>query len=607
MVLADVDAAHPVAAPSPSRLAPVVTAGVLTLAAVGLSIWAGSFAPALLLQILALGLALRPSRIAVGIAASVLITCAVALVLITVPIRLGMPLPWWITPALMLVTIAASVWRATSVWPVVRTGFRGVPAAAVVGPLGLLATVLIYAMRWGPIPAWAMSGDARNHLLTTDAILQAGGWTFLTAYPALENSLVALVTIPHATDPLGTALVLDIQTMAQTMLVLFVLVGGLGGMIAAGGGATVTAAAQLRAAVASCLVLSPLLLGGVLIGGFHAAPLAVLLLIALTGWLALDEHSWWSALGVSAVTGVLLVTCYPLIAPMAMGVLLGWWITRGPGWTRAATFVAAAALLLLGLLILALWVIGSRPDLAAILVASGGIARRNPALIVAPVLLALVSWWANRTWSQARGVAIVVAGTLFLAVVIAWLAWLSGEYSYYAQKSLWLGVVGLLPVAAARLGPVVDDSLPRGLAPVVVLGGLSFVPLLFGASGAPLPSANIVQGWAEPSAEQVELVEDLPNMTPHNYLWRVFGGLYDRPVNNWLSSWNAPVGDINFSQLAMSWTYSPAAELKRTYCRWLAAQPGSVVWTASAGEAASLLRTCRAASPDRVRVVQPAG
>ena len=394
--------------------------------------------------------------------------------------------------------------------------------------------------------------------------------------------------------------------MAQVLLVILVIVGILAALIAAGSGPALTTAAKLRAAVASCLVLSPLLLGGTLIGGFHAVPLAVLIVMALTGWLALADHSWWPALAVSAVTGLLLATVYPLIAPIAVGVFLGWWLTRGAAGFRAAVVPALAGVLAIGVLALGLWVVATRPDLVAILTATGGLARRSPPLLLAPILLALVSWGVARTWSQARGLAMVAGGTIMLAVVVGWLVWLAGAYSYYAEKTLWLGVVGLLPVAAARLGTLPDDSVRRSLGPVVLLGGLSFVPLLFGGGGAVVPSAMVIQGWWSPSATQVQVVQDLPNEAAHNYLWQVYGGPADRPVNNWLSAWNAPIGDINFSQPALSWTYGPTAEKAATYCGWLAFQPDSVVWTADRAQARALRSECDVAA-SRVRVLEQPG
>lgn len=607
MAVAGVDAPNPPIVPSGDDRAPVrstVAAGGCVAAAAGMTLVAGSFAPALLLAVLALGVALRPRQPGVGLAASVLVICTTALVLITVPIRLGLPLPWWLFPGLLLAVIGVATWSAASRWSDVRVGLRLIPVTVLIGPVLLLLTVVGYAVRWGPIPAWAMSGDARNHLLTTEAIVQAGGWTFLTAYPALENSLVALVGLPRGGDPLGTALILDVQTMAQVMVVILVLLGLLAGLIAAGRIVTLTAAAQVRAAAGSLLVVSPLLLGGTLIGGFHAVPLAVLIVVAVTGWLVLTDHAWWAAAAVAAISSVLLATAYPLIAPVAVGAFLGWWVTRAPTPSRAVILPTAVTLVALAALGLVLWLVAARPDLVAILIAAGGIARRSPPLLIAPIALALVSWVVVRTWLQARGIAVVAVGSLFLGTVVAWLVWLAADYSYYAEKTLWLGVVGLLPVAAARLDTAVTDTVRRALAPAVTLVAMSWVPLLFGGGGVLLPSVTVLQGWWSPSAAQVQVVQELPDRTAHNYLWQIYGGDADRPVNNWLSSWNAPIGDINFSQPALSWTHAPTAVAAKTYCFFLVTQPDSIVWAPTPASAKSLRRECDVADA-RIRVLEP--
>ena len=606
MAVAGVDAPDiPESAPArrPPGARPAIAAGLCVASSAGASLAAGSFAPALLVTVLALGVALRPRQPAVGLAASLLATCAVALVLITVPIRLGVPLPWWVFPALLLIVGGGATWSAASRWSDVRAGLRLIPATVLIGPVLLLLTVVGYAVRWGPIPAWAMSGDARNHLLTTEAIVQAGGWTFLTAYPALENSLVALVSLPREGGPLGTALILDVQTMAQVMVVILLILGLLAGLVAAGRIAVLSAGAQLRAAVASCLVVSPLLLGGTLIGGFHAVPLAVLIVVAVTGWLVLTDHSWWAAAGVAAVGSVLLATAYPLIAPIAVGVFLGWWLTRAPGPSRALVLPGVVTIAALAALGLVLWVVAARPDLVAILVAAGGIARRSPPLLLAPLAVAVVSWVVVRTWAQTRAIAVVAVGGVFVAVVVAWLVWLAADYSYYAEKTLWLGAVGLLPVAAARLDPMPSDTIRRSLAPALTLGVMSFVPLLFGGGGVLLPSITVLQGWWSPSAAQVQVVQELPDRADHNYLWRIYGADADRPVNNWLSTWNAPTGDINFSQPALSWTSAPTAVVAQTYCDWLTAQPDSIVWTADPASAKALRSECDV-SGSRVQVLE---
>lgn len=595
-----VPARRPVAARS------AVAAGLCVVASAGVSLVAGSFAPALLVTVLAAGVALRPRQPAVGLAASLLATCATALVLITVPVRFGVPLPWWVFPALLLIVGGGATWSAASRWSDVRAGLRLVPATVLIGPVLLLLTVVGYAIRWGPIPAWAMSGDARNHLLTTEAIVQAGGWTFLTAYPALENSLVALVSLPREGDPLGTALILDVQTMAQVMVVILLILGVLAGLVATGRITVLSAGAQLRAAVASCLVVSPLLLGGTLIGGFHAVPLAVLIVVAVTGWLLLTEHSWWAAAGVATGGSVLLATSYPLIAPVAVGAFLGWWLTRAPRPSRALALPAVVTVAALTVLGVVLWVVAARPDLVAILIAAGGIARRSPPLLLAPLAVAVMSWIVVRTWSQARGIAVVAVGSLFVATVVAWLVWLAADYSYYAEKTLWLGAVGLLPVAAARLDLVPTDTIRRSLAPALTLGAMCFVPLLFGGGGVLLPSVTVLQGWWSPSAAQVQVVQELPDQVDHNYLWRIYGPDADRPVNNWLSSWNAPTGDINFSQPALSWTYAPTAVIAQTYCDWLTAQPDSIVWAATPSSAKELRGECDAAG-SRIRVLDSVG
>jgi hypothetical protein len=104
-----------------------------------------------------------------------------------------------------LAVLAAPVVLGLTGWLVAGTGDAkrhvlrarprgGLALAVIIGGLSIAKYVASRGTDYGI--AWAMGGDARNHVLITRSVLNDGGLTAheLRAYPALVNNLIALIS-----------------------------------------------------------------------------------------------------------------------------------------------------------------------------------------------------------------------------------------------------------------------------------------------------------------------------------------------------------------------------------------------------------------------------
>ena len=89
-------------------------------------------------------------------------------------------------PLIALLYLASNMW-AQSTPPTHRS------SAFLSGPAILLALLSFAYFKSGRVANWAMSGDARNNIYQTRAIIDRGGLTPFNSYPGLANGISAIV------------------------------------------------------------------------------------------------------------------------------------------------------------------------------------------------------------------------------------------------------------------------------------------------------------------------------------------------------------------------------------------------------------------------------
>lgn len=397
------------------------------------------------------------------------------------------------------------------------------PVCAAVGTVLTLAWLLQLHLRFGA--AWAMSGDARNHVILMRDIINAGGLEpgRLKAYPALYNALAA-VHSAAAGRPRGSAGALlehDVNAMAAIYVLTFALIAAL---LLAGAFQVVGAASMTLsrtggfsvAAAAVLIALSPIVAGTALTDGFFSAVggLALMLSVLLLCTQASAAREMEPAL--VAVGGcLLLLTVWSLLALLAAPLLM----VVAATFARHRRLELAAVLILAGLAPVVAFYL-QRATVKPILTASGALTVPAGSLLLALIAVAGSALLLNILGSTARhalSIALVLGTTA--VVLMVWLLRLAHAdiftiagkptWTYYAGKTLWLSesalaFVLLVPAAAATLSGAAPTRLRRELAPAVCAGAA--VCVMWMGSVLPQPITSATTGWANPNAETARAV-----------------------------------------------------------------------------------------------------
>lgn len=520
------------------------------------------------------------------------------------------------------------------------------PTVVVVG--ALVAAAVVAAS--GPLHdvAWAMSGDARNHVAITRSVIGAGGLTpeSLTAYPAVLNALVAVVAgaADRAVAP-GALILVDVRAVAAV----YVLAAAATGTLLAGALVELVPRALRStprvvrlvapvALVAAAAAGSPLVLGVALRDGFLSASGAVPLALAAIVL----------ALRCAAPTGVpvpaflLLLVALPLtffawtvlaVVPAALVVLVlalhatglvrdrrrGARDRRVGAWVVAA--LAAAELAVMGGAVVVVW-----HRLAPQLVLPGTAESAHPFLLLVLVLAATAAGMLSGA-PGARTTMLVpaVVGVVGVLTVLGLRAMPEGgvAWTYYAVKTNWLVGACLVWVPFALLvlracatptGPTgTPDERPRAaLRPAagLVAAALAVTVLVGSATTAGDPLLGALRGWDQPTATTVtEVVENADAGDP-SVLWGWSPRADDRLANFWAAlAWGAdPQGhwlDLpGVGGGVAAWAYT--ADGTDDLCELARAVPGLDVHTRDAGLDETLDATCPGAAVD-VRLDAAAG
>jgi hypothetical protein len=472
---------------------------------------------------------------------------------------------------------------------------RAIVVGAVVGPALFLLVVGIAIARYGEgALAFAMSGDARNHLLLGRVIMSQGGigGAALAAGPALSDSVLALtMAIPGrgvaAPDQL---LAKDIQALTALLVSATIAWSLACACLVWAVGRLDRVPQAFAVAAASVIPLAGIGLGIALKDGYFSAVFAMPLLISalcLSTWLARDTGRrrgrtiTWIAIALSLpVAATVWSLMLPIQAMVVLGALIASHRRSNPRDTLAAAGIVAVALAAAVLLLLPL---ALGPSMAA-MTAGGSIAAPGPALSVTVVLIVLSIVAAGLPRIRRSVFLPYLLGTLGAVAIVLYLAAKQPpgmEWAYYPRKVAWMWVlVGfpllLAPAAFVHARPRAGPRRSRFFSTVLAAAGsLAVLSLAAGSvrvSSPLLPSAlvglspgaqtpggawSILRGWGQPDWQMVETVLRLGASNRPLVIWAYSDPGNDRLGNFWMSTYDPaqPPGSGTYISPLGGWAY----------------------------------------------------
>lgn len=511
-----------------------------------------------------------------------------------------------------------------------------VPLSALVGPtLLLLAVGVAVAFQGRGAVAFAMSGDARNHLLIARQILSAGGigTDILAAFPPLSEAVVALMTAVHGRVFMGPeqVLMLDLQVLAG-ILIMGSVAWSLAGACVIGALGTLSSARQaVVVASASMIPLAGLGLGIALRDGFVSIVFLMPLLMSALGlsmWLARGTEPapaktlvWLAA----ALSLPVVTATWSFMAPIGAMVIMAALIASSRNSTHRET--VGAACMALGAAASALLLVVPLAGSLRGVTNGGSIAAPPPALFIAVSLLVIsivaaglprITRWAFLPY----GMGTLGAGAIVLFMAVQQPA--GSEWNYYPAKVAWIWVlVGfsllLVPAAFVRARPAATSSVTQAHRLLLaVAGSLGVLALVVSSSGVGSPllpvepaaassscsrttdTASIVGGWRYPDARIAEAVLEYGAIDRPLAFWAYTDPLNDRMGNFWMSTYDQE--DPQSPQFQFSpfgqWAYGSPCVVERL-CELLNQDPRRTVVTRDAALPGYVERQCNV-PPGRV-------
>ena len=403
--------------------------------------------------------------------------------------------------------------------------------------------------------SWAMSGDARNHVLLMRDVLAAGGVTReqLLAYPITSDGIAAAIAAPgRAGLAPGQLLTHDVSALVSTYVLMLIAVcvlfaAGVTAMAARGRaeGSLVTWAAV----VASGLPITALVTGTALQDGFFSAYLGLVILVAaLVLAICLDrEPGARGGLLVLAATAPLLLTVWSVLAVIVVPavVLLAFWGVGGK--------VERITSVLLALAVPAVLLV-KHTELGAVFVQPGGVTRPHEGLFTALVLACAAGAITAALPGRRRQCLLLLSGLGAGVVVLCALAVVgpgAAHWQYYGSKTLWLvtaAFLWLLVVPAADLASRTRNggavaTITASIA-VVALAAVAY-PLADMSTALPSPLERARAGWSQPNAVSVPALQQYGDQGHPFVFWHWSDGATytgeDRIDTFWsIAAWAAP-------------------------------------------------------------------
>ncbi len=457
--------------------------------------------------------------------------------------------------------------------------------------------------------SWAMSGDARNHVLLMRDVLTAGGVTReqLLAYPITSDGIAAAIAAPgRAGLAPGQLLTHDIGALVSTYVLMLIAVcvlfaAGVAAMDARGRPAG--SLLMWAAVVASGLPITALVTGTALQDGFFSAYLGLVILVAaLVLAISLDrEPGSRGGLLVLAAAAPLLLTVWSVLAVIVVPavVLLALW---GVG-----SKIERITSVLLALAVPAV-LLAKHTELGAVFVQPGGVTRPHEGLLTALVLFCAVGAIAATVPERRRQCLLLLSGLGAGVVVLCALAVVGpgpARWQYYGSKTLWLVTAAFLWLLVAPAADLASRSRNRGVVAsttsslaVVALAAVAY-PLADMSTVLPSPLERAKAGWSQPNAVSVPALELYGDQGHPFVFWHwTDGATYtgeDRIDTFWsIAAWAAPTAPYSIDPVR--WGYESTGDPQQL-CALADAVPGLRVITRDPLLVGLLQRECTGATP----------
>ncbi len=457
--------------------------------------------------------------------------------------------------------------------------------------------------------SWAMSGDARNHVLLLRSVLASGGVTReqLLAYPITSDGIAAVIAAPGRAGLLpGSLLAHDITAIASTYVLLFI---ALAVLFAAGVAASARttgsgAALPLVTVLASGLSLTSLVTGTALQDGFFSAYLGLVVLVAavvLGLAMSRDRTSPPGALLVLAAAAPLLLTVWSVLAVLVVPPVV--LLALGGRGGRRERLVAVVVVLAVPATLLV-----KHAQLAATFVLPGGVTRPHEGLLAVLVLgCAAVATLAADT--SLRGQALLLLSGLAAGVVILAALAVVGpgpaQWQYYGSKTLWLVTSAFLWLLAAPAAHLAARPAAGGRSAAVTsaVGVLALAaacyPLADMATSLTSPVERAKAGWSQPAAVSLDGLQRFGDQGNPYVFWHwsdssTYSG-EDRIDTFWsIAAWATPRTPYPIDPIR--WGYESTGELQQL-CALADAVPDLRVVTRDPLLPDQLQRECAGTTP----------
>jgi len=494
-------------------------------------------------------------------------------------------------------------------------------AAVVATMTGVVLAVSAWVATRGPAfgVAWAMSGDARNHMRMIRGILDVGGLTpvQLRGYPALIDGMSAVIAgsgdraslnagdlMLHDAGAMSTTYVLAV--IAVAVLLIAALLESLPGNLGRGRVSLPVAVVLLGC---GALAGTPLVLGTALSDGFVNAygslPLAMAAVVLGLRCLSRPSPAALLLLGPATILTLLGWTILAVVPAAITGAVLVLLLLRRPrwnaagGWTRlawacAATVAAGSLVALLGA------VYTQRAALRAAFLLPGTATSPEPHVLQLIALVAAVVLLFSRARREREQMLAVLAtlvlGFLVIRVIRA-VPVGPPVWNYYSVKTLWLVAscsvwILFVPVAtaAASLTAWSRPSITRVGA--AAAGSLAVLIALGFATVVAEPLQKARTGWVQPTAPVIARVAEAGDHRGPFVLWAWSDPGNDRLANFWAGGIWGPGGEGIVTQPdILSWGYTMTGQLA-DLCNLAAGAPDLRVITKSAMLEAEVAKAC---------------
>jgi hypothetical protein len=616
-----------------SRHARPVAAGVATLGLVVLAVVALGPAGTIVLAggwLLACGLGRTipgldgPVSWAAAVVVEVCIVCALSLLLALLSPRAHGVIPTTMVLAapavvgLLLVGVSTR-FREPSLSS--RAVMQRPALAAIVTGGALAVTSWVSARAPAAGVAWAMSGDARNHVRVMRGTLADGGLTLeqLRAYPALVDTMSALISAADGRSGLapGALMLHDARAMATTYVLALIglallFVAALHEFLPPGLAAHRHLPAPIAMALlgASALSGSSLLLGTGLLGGFLSGygsiPFAVAGLVLALRLCSRQSAAAYGLLGPAimlSVFGWTILAVVPVVATVVVTVILvvAWQRDRrAPPRTSVVSWACAAASAVGSVLVTVGIVVSQWTVLEPAFLLPGAITSPQPRLLPLIGILGIAVLLVSQSGSESRRLVVVVAiAVLGLAAVYGLRAIAPGPlvWTYYAIKTLWLVtscLIWVVFIPLLRLPQTGSDGWAARLRGVgaVSVGSLALLIALGFTTVVQDPLEQAAGGWFQPTAVAIDRTARAGDRAGPFVLWDWSDPGNDRLANFWAGAVWGTDGRGNLTQPdVVSWAYVETGQLT-DLCRMAQEADGLRIITRSPALAPALEKTC---------------